>query len=281
MAGREENRIFVGGLASKTTERHLEDAFRRCGKIVESLIMVERDTGRPRGFGFVTFADRRAMEDAIRDMHGRELDGRVISVNKAQPKMRSEDPGYGRELMSGGRDSYRGGGDKPVGRSDCFKCGRPGHFARECPSAGGSSDRFSSHSRFGGGGGGGGGGSGHGDRFGWLERNGDRLDGGHYGDRDRVDTRDSRYGTRDRYSHDRYAPPVGDRFAGDRFMDREPQNGHGKDRVFSRDEGPRVGSDRYEGGGGPTRYERGSYRDRPGPYDRPRRSGHPSSYDRY
>lgn len=224
---------------------------------------MDRDTGRPRGFGFITFSDHRSMEDAIREMHDRELDGKVISVNKAQPKMGGDDPGYGygrdaRDHISSGRDSYRGG-DKPVGRSsDCFRCGRPGHFARECPS------------------GDGGGGGGRGDRFG-ADRYIDRYDGGRYGDRDRLD-RDSRYGSRDRYSNDRYPPS--DRFVSDRYVDREPQNGYGKGRGYNREAGPRGGGDRY-GGGGPARYDRGSYRDRPAPYDRPRRGGGPSSYDRY
>ncbi|KAF3956446.1 hypothetical protein CMV_018426 [Castanea mollissima] len=207
MAGRDENRIFVGGLAWETTEKQLEDAFTRYGKILESLVMVDRDTGRPRGFGFITFADRRAMDEAIRDMDGRELDGQVISVNKAKPKLGGQGPGYDydRDHMSGGRDSYRGG-DRSAGRTDCFKCGRPGHFARECPSDdGGRGGRVSSHSSFGGAGG-------HGDRFG-ADRFDDRYDGGRYGDRDRVDSRDDRYGNRDRYSHERY-PPGGDRFAG-------------------------------------------------------------------
>uniref|UniRef100_A0A5B7AN79 Putative Glycine-rich RNA-binding, abscisic acid-inducible protein n=1 Tax=Davidia involucrata TaxID=16924 RepID=A0A5B7AN79_DAVIN len=239
--------------------------------------MVERGTGRPRGFGFITFADRRAVEDAIREMHGREVDGRVISVNKAQPKMGGEDSGYGydEEHISGARGSYRGG-ERPVGRSDCFKCGRPGHFARECPSAGGGSDRFSSHSRFGGGGG-----RGRGDSFG-VDRYNDRFDGGRYGEREHVDSRDSRYGGRDRYINDRYQPS-GDRFAGDRYMDREPQNEYAKDRGYNRDGGPKNSVGNRYGSGGPNRYDRGSYRDRPAaPYDRPKRGGgRPSSYDRY
>ncbi|XP_026661647.2 glycine-rich RNA-binding protein RZ1C isoform X2 [Phoenix dactylifera] len=283
-------------------------------------VMLERDTGRPRGFGFVTFAEPRAVEDAIRDMHNQELDGRVISVNKAQPKMSSDDDtgyGYGGgSYSSGGRGGYRGGGGDglpPIGRSDCFKCGRPGHWARECPSAGGGGGRFSSRSRFGGGGG-------RGDRFGGPDRYhdrymDDRYDGGRYGDRDHLDSRDSRYGgARDRFANDRY-PPGGDRFSGDKYgggPERYPQNGFGKERGYDRygprggggydrgaprggggydregprggggydREGPRGGSsDRY-GSGGPARYEGGSsYRDRPGPYDRPSRGGRPSSYD--
>ncbi|XP_020257556.1 glycine-rich RNA-binding protein RZ1C isoform X2 [Asparagus officinalis] len=198
--------------------------------------MLERDTGRPRGFGFVTFTDRRAMEDAIAEMHGQDLGGRNISVNKAQPKMGSDDPGYGysggeRSYSSGARGGYRGGGDRdrdrpsPLGgSSDCFKCGRPGHWARECPSASGSGagSRLPSRSRFGGGGGG------RGDRFGGGDRYvdryvDDRYDGGRFGDRDRFESRDTgrygssggrdRYGS-DRYGSDRYAPSGGDRYDG-------------------------------------------------------------------
>ncbi|XP_020578344.1 glycine-rich RNA-binding protein RZ1C-like isoform X2 [Phalaenopsis equestris] len=259
--------------------------------------MVERDTGRPRGFGFVTFVDRRAMEDAISEMHNKELNGRQISVNKAEPRVGSDDPGYGYGsggYSSGGRGGYRGGSDDlpPPVHSDCFKCGRPGHWARECPSSGAGGGKFSSRSRIGRGGDGGGGGR---DRFGGGDRYSDRhvddrYDGGRYGDRTRLDGRDSsRYsggggGGRDRYVNDHY-PPASDRFSGSRYgngPDRSMHDGYSKERSFDRDVGPRGGGDRYVSGG-PTRYEGGGggYRDRPGPYDRPSKGGRPSYDDRY
>ncbi|MBA0629495.1 hypothetical protein Godav_024043 [Gossypium davidsonii] len=276
MAGKEENRIFVGGLSWDVTERQLEHAFSPFGKILESQIMLERDTGRPRGFGFITFADRRSMDEAIREMHGRELGERTISVNKAQPKMGEDlDHGYRGGYSSSGRGRYAGG-DRPVAQDECFKCGRFGHWARDCPSAGGgrggSGGMLSSRSRYGGA-------DDRGDRFRDRDRYiDDRYDGGRYGDRDRFDSRDDRYGSRDRYISDRY-PPTGDRF-GDRYAgsDRFPQNGFGKERGY-RDVAPR-GNDRY-GAGGPARNDGRSYRNRTGPYDRPGMGGRPSSFDRY
>ncbi|KAL0557250.1 hypothetical protein IC582_005774 [Cucumis melo] len=155
MAAKDEFRIFVGGLSWNISECQLENAFNRFGKILETQIMLERDTGRPRGFGFITFADRRGMDDAIREMHGQELREWIISVNKAEPKMEDDDtePGFrGGGYSSSGRASFGRGKDKSVRQDECFKCGRPGHWARDYPSVsgerGGGRGSFSSRSQF-------------------------------------------------------------------------------------------------------------------------------------
>ncbi|KAE8708366.1 Glycine-rich RNA-binding protein GRP1A [Hibiscus syriacus] len=65
-----EFRCFVGGLAWATDDRALEEAFSTFGEIIESKIINDRETGRSRGFGFVTFRDEKAMRDAIEGMNG-------------------------------------------------------------------------------------------------------------------------------------------------------------------------------------------------------------------
>ncbi|URD95405.1 hypothetical protein MUK42_31125 [Musa troglodytarum] len=109
-----EFRCFVGGLAWATDDASLERAFSTYGDIVESKIINDRETGRSRGFGFVTFRDEQSMRDAIKGMNGQTLDGRSITVNEAQNR-RSDGGGYGgggRRDGSGGygRDRGYGGG---------------------------------------------------------------------------------------------------------------------------------------------------------------------------
>lgn len=106
----EEFRCFVGGLAWATTDGRLEDAFRPFGEVVQSKVINDRETGRSRGFGFVTFADEAAMNEAIREMNGKELDGRNITVNQAQSRGGGGGGGGGGGYRGGGGGGYGGGG---------------------------------------------------------------------------------------------------------------------------------------------------------------------------
>nr|2MPU_A Chain A, RBP1 [Hordeum vulgare] len=84
-----EYRCFVGSLSWNTDDRGLEAAFSSFGEILDAKIINDRETGRSRGFGFVSFSNEQAMQDAIEGMNGKELDGRSIVVNEAQSR------GYG------------------------------------------------------------------------------------------------------------------------------------------------------------------------------------------
>ncbi|XP_076929167.1 glycine-rich RNA-binding protein-like [Bidens hawaiensis] len=109
-----EYRCFVGGLAWATTDRSLEEAFSTYGEILESKIINDRETGRSRGFGFVTFKEEQSLRDAIEGMNGQSLDGRNITVNEAQSRSGGGGGGGGRREggYGGGRreGGYGGGG---------------------------------------------------------------------------------------------------------------------------------------------------------------------------
>jgi len=98
-------KLFVGNLSFKTTENDLQDAFAAHGTVLETNLMMDRMTGRPRGFGFVTMSTPEEAQKAIDAMHGAQLDGRPLTVNIARP--REERPPGG-----GGGGGFRGGGDR-------------------------------------------------------------------------------------------------------------------------------------------------------------------------
>ena len=79
-------KLFVGGLSWGTTDSDLKEAFASYGEITEAKVITDRDTGRSRGFGFVTFARDEDVKTAISKMDGTSLDGRNITVNEAQEK---------------------------------------------------------------------------------------------------------------------------------------------------------------------------------------------------
>ncbi|KAH9696149.1 RRM domain-containing protein [Citrus sinensis] len=112
-SGDVEFRCFVGGLAWATTDSSLHEAFGAYGDILESKIINDRETGRSRGFGFVTFRDEKSMRDAIEGMNGQNLDGRNITVNEAQS--RGSGGGGGGGYGSRGGGGYGGGGRRESG----------------------------------------------------------------------------------------------------------------------------------------------------------------------
>jgi RNA recognition motif-containing protein len=79
-------KLFVGNLSWNTRDESLNDAFARFGEVSEAKVIVDRQTGRSRGFGFVTFANDQAADDAMAGLDGTELDGRAIRVNVAQER---------------------------------------------------------------------------------------------------------------------------------------------------------------------------------------------------
>ncbi|KAF8467946.1 hypothetical protein DFH94DRAFT_288681 [Russula ochroleuca] len=80
------SKIFVGKLSWNTTNDTLHAAFSEFGQVVDSIVMVDRETGRSRGFGFVTYNTEEEATAAIEGMNGQELDGRTISVNVANAR---------------------------------------------------------------------------------------------------------------------------------------------------------------------------------------------------
>jgi cold-inducible RNA-binding protein len=99
-------KLFVGSLSWDTHDEGLRTAFSAHGEISEAVVITDRDTGRSRGFGFVTFDDDEAADKAVAALNGTELDGRTIRVDVAQAKQRSGGGGGG----GGGRDGGGGGG---------------------------------------------------------------------------------------------------------------------------------------------------------------------------
>ncbi|HEY8431185.1 MAG TPA: RNA-binding protein [Sandaracinaceae bacterium] len=101
-------KLFVGGLSWGTTDQGLREAFERFGEVLEAKVVTDRETGRSRGFGFVTFADGQAAGEAIAEMDGTELDGRSINVNEARERAPRNGGGY--RGAGGGSRGGRGGG---------------------------------------------------------------------------------------------------------------------------------------------------------------------------
>jgi cold-inducible RNA-binding protein len=103
-------KLFVGNLSFKTTENDLQDAFAACGTVVETNIMMDRMTGRPRGFAFISMSTPEEAQKAIDTLHGKEFDGRALTVNVARPREDRPPGGGGGGGSRGPRREYGGGG---------------------------------------------------------------------------------------------------------------------------------------------------------------------------
>ncbi len=94
-------RLYVGNLSFNTTETDLQEAFGRFGSVTDSKIMMDRESGRSRGFGFVTMSSAAEGNAAMSGLHEGDLGGRNLTVNEARPR---------EEGGGGGSRSYGGGG---------------------------------------------------------------------------------------------------------------------------------------------------------------------------
>jgi RNA recognition motif-containing protein len=108
------NKLFVGNLSFNTTENDLQDAFAAHGNVVETNLMMDKMSGRPRGFAFVTMSSAEEAQKAIDALNGAQLDGRALTVNVARPREERSGGGGG---GGGGRRQYGGGGGGGGGRN--------------------------------------------------------------------------------------------------------------------------------------------------------------------
>ena len=147
------NKLYVGNLSYNVRDEDLQQAFAQYGSVSSAKVMMDRDTGRSKGFGFVEMGSDAEAQAAINGMNGQSLDGRAIVVNEARP--REERPGGfggGGGGRPGGGGGGFGGGGRSGGGGGGFGGGGGGY-------GGGGGGRSGGGGGYGGGGSGGGGGS--------------------------------------------------------------------------------------------------------------------------
>ena len=89
-------KLYVGNLSYDTGDQNLRSAFAAYGEVAEATVISDRDTNRSRGFGFVEMPDQTAAQAAMQGMNGKELDGRVVTVNEAKARTERPQSGAGR-----------------------------------------------------------------------------------------------------------------------------------------------------------------------------------------
>src|SRR5436190_7945438 len=103
-------KLFVGNLSFNTTQEQLQDLFAAHGNVIEVDIIMDKFSGRPRGFGFVSMETKEAADAATTALNGKEIDGRALTVNEARPREERPRGGGGGGGYGGGRRDGGGGG---------------------------------------------------------------------------------------------------------------------------------------------------------------------------
>lgn len=102
-------RLYVGNLSYNTTNESLEELFSEYGQVKSAQVVMDRDTGRSKGFGFVEMSDNGQAQAAMNGLNSKEIDGRALTVNEARPREERSFGGGGGGGRSGG-GGYGGGG---------------------------------------------------------------------------------------------------------------------------------------------------------------------------
>ncbi|MBM4067046.1 MAG: RNA-binding protein [Planctomycetes bacterium] len=110
--------IYVGNLAREVTQEDLEEAFKAFGQVTSVTIIKDKFTGEPRGFGFLEMPGKAEAQAAIAGMNGKELKGRPLNVNEAQPRTDRGGGGGGRGGGGRGGSGGRGGGGRGGSRGE-------------------------------------------------------------------------------------------------------------------------------------------------------------------
>lgn len=108
-------RLYVGNLSYGTTEGDLQSLFEGCGTVNNCNMIIDKFTGKSRGFAFVEMANADEAQKAISELHGKEVDGRALTVNEARPR-EERGGGGGGGGFGGGRGGGGGGGGFGGGR---------------------------------------------------------------------------------------------------------------------------------------------------------------------
>ena len=98
-------KLYIGNLSFQTTSDELQNLFSQAGTVESVSLVTDRDTGRPRGFGFIEMASKTEGEATISQFNGTDLNGRSLTVNEAKPRENRGGSGGG-----GGRGGFGGGG---------------------------------------------------------------------------------------------------------------------------------------------------------------------------